>query len=298
MVDLNDIAVFLAVADAGSFSRAARALGMPVSTVSRRLSELERALGVTLVQRTTRKSSLTSQGREYLGECRAPLEQLVTAERVLTRGQRRPEGPVRISVPVILGETAFLEFVSGFLRHYPDVRVDLTITNQFVDLVADNIDVAIRFGDLKSSSTVARRLGTSVRWVVAAPSYLAGRSQPKEPADLADERCVVLGGTNNEAEWELASERRRARVNVKGMIASRDFRSVSYFVGRGHGVGLVPTPYCEPEVRAKKLVRLLPKWTSPPVAVHAVYPSRRFLPERIHVFLEELKAWDGPFWSR
>src|SRR5512140_3472684 len=102
MLELNDIAIFLAVADAGSFSRAARALAMPVSTVSRRLGELEGALGVTLVQRTTRKLSLTSQGRDYANECRAPLEQLAHAERALTRGQRRPEGALRISVPVVL----------------------------------------------------------------------------------------------------------------------------------------------------------------------------------------------------
>src|SRR6266481_2430954 len=125
MIDLNDIAVFVAVTQLGSFSRAARALGMPVSTVSRRVADLERQLGVTLLQRTTRKLRLTTQGRDYFDQCSEPLAHLSDAERVLTRSQRQPEGILRISVPVILGDPVFLGFLSDFLRNYPSIRLDL-----------------------------------------------------------------------------------------------------------------------------------------------------------------------------
>jgi DNA-binding transcriptional LysR family regulator len=296
MVDLNEIAVFVSVAQLGSFSRAARALAMPVSTVSRRVADLERQLGVTLLQRTTRKLTLTTQGRDYFDQCSEPLGHLYDAERVLTRSQRQPEGILRISVPVVLGDPAFLGFLSDFLRNYPGIRLDLFITNQFLDLVAENIDVALRFGELKSSSVIARKLGASVRYVVAAPAYLDGRARPREPEELVGHACVVLNALNNEAEWELVNGRRRARVRVAGVIASRDFQSVSFFVDRGHGIGLLPSTYCDPQIENGTLVRLLPRWSSPAVSIHAVYPTRKFLPEKVHVFLQELRAWRSPFW--
>jgi DNA-binding transcriptional LysR family regulator len=298
MVDLNEISVFVAVAQLGSFTRAARALAMPVSTVSRRVADLERQLGVTLLQRTTRKLTLTTQGRDYFDRCSEPLAHLHDAERVLTRSQRQPEGLLRLSVPVMLGDPVFLGFLSDFLRSYPGIRLDLFITNELLDLVAENIDVALRFGELRSSSIVARKLGTTVRYVVAAPAYLERRPRPRAPADLAGHACVLLNALNNEAVWELVNGRRRARVRVVGAIASRDFRSVSDFVYRGHGIGLVPSSYCDAQIADGTLVRLLPKWSSPSLSVHAVYPTRKFLPEKVHVFLEELRAWPSPFWSR
>jgi len=296
MLDLNEIAVFISVAQLGSFTRAARALAMPASTVSRRVAGLERQLGVTLLQRTTRKLTLTTQGRDYFDQCSEPLGHLYDAERVLTRRQRQPEGMLRVSVPVILGDPTFLGFLSGFLRTYSGIRLDLFITNQLLDLVGENIDVALRFGELRSSSIIARKLGTSVRYVVAAPAYLEGRTQPREPAELSGQACVLLNALNNEADWELVSGRRRARVRVNGAVASHDFRSVSFFVDRGHGIGLLPSTYCDPQIEKGTLVRLLPKWSSPPVSVHAVYPTRKFLPEKVRVFLEDLRSWQSPFW--
>lgn len=296
MLDLNDIAVFAAVAQLGSFSGAARALSMPVSTVSRKVATLEAQLGVTLLQRTTRKLTLTTQGRDYIDQCSEPLQHLYDAERVLTDTQRRPAGPLRISVPVILSDSAFLEFLSDFAKRYPEIRIDLHITNQLLDLIAENIDVAVRFGALKSSSVVARKLGLTVRHVVASPAYLAGRRLPRDPADLAAHRCVLLGGINNEAEWELVNGRRRRRVHVRGDISSRDFRSLAFFVERGHGVGLLPSTYCDEQIASGALVRLLPRWSSPKVAVHAVYATRKFLPERLQLFLKALKTWRSPFW--
>lgn len=298
MIDLNDIAVFAAVTELGSFSKAARSLGMPVSTVSRCVSELETRLGATLLQRTTRKLTLTTQGRDYFDRCSEPLKHLYDAERVLTHTQRRPEGLLKLSLPVMLGDTAFLDFISHFLGLYPQIRCELFITNQYLDLVAENIDVAIRFGQLKSSSLVASKLGTTVRYLVAAPEYLTRRQAPREPKQLSEHSCVLLGGHNNETEWELVSGRKRVSVPVSGHVSSQDFRSVSHFTYRGHGIGLLPPSYCDEQLEAGTLVRLLPDWSSPPVSVHAVYPTRRFLPERVHALLQELKSWQGPFWSK
>src|SRR5579863_7008443 len=208
MADLNDIAVFVKVAQFESFSRAAHALGMPVSTVSRKVTALEERLGVTLLQRTTRKLSLTAQGRAYLNQCSEPLVHLFDAEQALTHSQKKPEGLLRISAPVIFGQETFYAFLSSFLKAHPLIQADLFITNLFLDLIAENIDVAIRFGELQDSSLIAQRIGKSVRYVVAAPEYLHGRPPPTRPEDLRNHQCVLLHARNNEAEWHLVSRRK------------------------------------------------------------------------------------------
>ena len=296
MADLNDIAVFVKVAQFESFSRAARALGMPVSTVSRKVTSLENQLGVTLMQRTTRKLSLTAQGRAYYNQCSEPLSHLFDAESALTQTQKKPEGLLRISAPVIMGQEPFYEFLSAFLKKYPRIQVDLFITNLFVDLIADNIDVAIRFGELPDSTIIAKRIGRSVRYLVASPDYLKGRTPPAKPEDLVNHQCILLNGRNNEAEWHLVNGRKSVKLHVSGPVSSRDFQSVSAFTYKGHGIGLLPSNYCEEEIRRRDLVRILPEWSSPEIFVHAVYPTRRFIPSRLQVFLDELKAWKSPLW--
>ena len=298
MADLDDIVIFVKAAQYASISRAARSLGMPISTVSRRLSALESQLGVTLLRRTTRRVGLTAQGREYFNQCQEPLNQLQEAERVLTEAQEKPEGMLRITVPVVLGQTPFLELLSGFLKAHPRIRIDLFITNAFLDLIAENVDVAIRFGDMRDSSVVAARIGRSVRYVVAAPEYLQDREPPSEPSDLERHECVMLHAKNNEAAWDLVSGRRKVRILVSGPITSHDFNTVSTFVLRGHGVGLLPSTHCDEEIARGRLVRLLPKWASPPIPVFAVYPSRKFLPLRLTLFLRALAAWESPLWIR
>ena len=298
MADLDNILIFVKVAQFESITRAARSLGMPISTVSRRLSVLESELGVALVKRSTRRVQLTAQGRDYFSQCQEPLNLLQEAERVLTQTQKKPEGLLRITVPVILGRESFLNFISTFLKDHAGIRVELSITNLFLDLIAENVDVAIRFGELHDSSVVARRLGKSVRYVVAAPEYLNGRPLPAEPTDLKSHDCVMLNAKNNESDWDLISGRRKIRIHVSGPVSSRDFNSLSAFVHRGHGIGLLPSTYCEEAIAKGRLIRLLPKWASSQIPVFAVYPSRKFLPLRLSLFLEALAGWKSPLWIK
>jgi DNA-binding transcriptional LysR family regulator len=298
MAKLDDVLIFVKVAQFESISRAGRSLGMPVSTVSRRLSVLESKLGVSLLRRTTRRVTLTAQGREYFNQCREPLTLLEEAQRVLTLGHRTPGGMLRISVPVILGQQPFLDFLSRFLKAQPRIRIDVFITNLFLDLVVENIDIAIRFGELEDSSVVATRIGKSIRYVVASTEYLKGRKLPVEPADLRLHDCVMLNARNNETNWDLVNGRKKARIHVSGPISSRDFNSVSTFVYRGHGIGLIPSTYCDEALATGALVRLLPKWTSPQIPVFAVYSNRKFLPLRLTIFLEALAAWKSPLWIK
>ena len=187
-----------------------------------------------------------------------------------------------------MGQEPFYKFLSDFQSNYPKIKIDLFITNSYLDLIAENMDVGIRFGGLKDSTLVTKRIG--------APDYLKGRPLSSRPHDLMQHRCVILGGRNNETEWELVNGRKTAKVQVAGPMASHDFQSVSDFTYRGHGIGLLPMTYCDEQIRNGKLIRLLPQWSSPEIVVHAVYPTRKFLPSRLHVFLETLKAWKSPFW--
>jgi DNA-binding transcriptional LysR family regulator len=295
---LDDILIFLKIAQFESLSRAAHSLGMPVSTVSRRLSALESVLGVSLVRRNTRRVTLTPEGREYFDQCQEPLTIIEEAERTLTRTQRAPEGSLRISVPMILAQESFMDFVSAFSREHGKIRIELVVANQFLNFVADNIDVAIRFGEMSDSSLVATPVGKVVRYIVAAPGYLKGRKLPTEPVELQSHDCVLLNAKNNEMDWDLISGRRKVRVRVSGPISSRDCNSVNSFVARGHGIGLLPSTYCEQALAKGELVRLLPRWTSTRIPVHAVYASRKFMPSRLSAFLQALAAWKSPLWVR
>jgi len=145
---------------------------------------------------------------------------------------------------------------------------------------------------------VARRLGTIVYCFVAAPEYLKARTLPAEPADLKAHDCVMFNAKNNERDWELVSGRRKVRVHVSGPVASRDINSASAFVHRGYGIGLLPATVCDEAIAKGKLIRLLPKWMSSPVPVFALSSSRKFLPLRLSVFLEELAAWKSPLWIK
>ena len=298
MAALDNILIFVKVAQFESITRAARSLGMPLSTVSRRLSVLESELGVSLLRRTTRRVSLTAQGREYFNQCQEPLNLLQEAERILTQAQRKPEGLLRITLPVILSQEPFFNFLSAFLKDHVRIRVELIVTNALLDLTAENIDVAIRVGVLEDSSVVARRLGTTAYYLVTAPEYLKDRLRPAEPADLKSHDCVIFNAKNNERDWELFNGKRRVSVHVSGPVASRDINSVNALVLRGHGIGMLPSTYCDEAIAKGELVRVLPKWTSSPIPVCALYSSRKFLPLRLSVFLEALANWKGSLWIK
>jgi DNA-binding transcriptional LysR family regulator len=298
MQRLDNILVFMKVAEFESISKAARALDMPISTVSRKLSALESELRVSLVRRTTRRVILTSQGRDYFNQCLEPLRKLQEAEQILAHTQKEPEGTLAISVPMICGQSSFMDFLSRFSKEHSGIRLDLYITNSYLNLVAENIDVAIRFGHLTDSSVVAARLGKSVRHVVASEGYMKGRKIPTEPEELKEHECVMFNAKNYTANWDLISGRKKVRVGVKGVVSSRDCQSAAAFVLRGHGVGLLETGYCDQALARGDLVRLLPRWASTEVPVFAVYPSRKYLPPRVTAFIKALVGWKNPLWVR
>jgi DNA-binding transcriptional LysR family regulator len=298
MQRLDNIFVFMKVAEFESISKAARALDMPISTVSRKLSAIESELRVSLVRRTTRRVILTPQGRDYFNQCIEPLTKLQEAKQVLAQTQREPKGTLNISIPMICSQSPFMDFLSRFSKEHSGIRLDVYITNAYINLMAENIDVAIRFGQLRDSSVVAAKLGKSVRYVVASAEFLKGRKLPTTPEELKAYECVMFNAKNFEADWDLVSGRKRLRVRVAGTVSTRDCQSAAAFVLRGHGIGLLETGYCDQALACGDLVRLLPRWTATGIPVFAVYASRRFLPPRVSAFINALATWNGPLWVR
>jgi DNA-binding transcriptional LysR family regulator len=197
---------------------------------------------------------------------------------------------------MILGQGPFMDFLSRFSKEHSGIRIDLCITNTYLNLVAENIDVAVRFGQLQDSSVVAVKIGNCVRYVVASEEYLKGRRLPIEPEELKAYDCVMFNARNHEADWDLVSGRKKVRVHVTGPVSSRDCQSAAAFVLRGHGIGLVETAYSDPALARGDLVRLLPRWTSMAMPVFAVYPTRKFLPPRVGAFLKAIAAWRNLLW--
>ena len=203
-MDLDAIAVFVKVVQAGSFSQAAKLLGMPNSTVSAKVSLLEKQLGVTLLQRTTRKLRLTQAGETYFKRCLQALEELQAAESELATAQREPQGLLRLTAPIEFGHGLLPALVDGFLQKYPKMGVDLLITNRVLDLVGEGIDLAIRAGSLKDSRLIAKRftLGKFTLW--ASPSYLKKHAAPSHPKELSQHECFLFSRFKN-ATWQLTN---------------------------------------------------------------------------------------------
>jgi DNA-binding transcriptional LysR family regulator len=297
MKNLDEIYVFTYVAQLESFSKAGKVLAMPVSTVSRKVSDLETRLGINLILRTTRKLSLTKQGLEFYERCAEHIRGLEEAEGRITQSLSEPAGVLKITVPVVLRQGPFIDFISKFLIRNPQIHIDLLITNQYLDLVSERIDLAIRFGELKDSSIIAKRLGASRQLLVASPQYLKKMGTPLEPKDLRNHRCVLFGGYKDSLEWNLTNEKNKLKVMVSGSISGSDYYSVNEFAIRGHGIALLPEVYSQEAFKKGKLINILPHWGSSLIPVQAVYLNRKFMPARLKLFLKELSMWKNANWS-
>jgi DNA-binding transcriptional LysR family regulator len=286
-MDLNEILVFARVVQAGSFTIAAAELGMPKSTVSRKVSELETRLKARLLQRTTRKLSLTDVGRTYYDHCARIVSEIDDAERAVGSLQDTPRGLLRVTAPVNAGYLGSI--VSDFLKRYPEVRLELVATERVVDLVEERFDVGIRAGTLADSSLIARSLGSAKWFLVATPAYLKKRGRPRSPDDLGSHDSLVFGGGPASAGVRLASGDRSAHVVVSPRLSVSDMDVLHAATIDGLGIALLPAFYCVEDLRARRLERVLPEWDAPATPVHAVYPSTRHVSPKVKSFLDHLQ---------
>ena len=283
-MDLDGIAVFVKVVQAGSFSQAAKLLKMPNSTVSAKVADLEKSLGVTLLQRTTRKLRLTDAGESYFRRCLRALEELQAAENELATERGETKGVLRVTAPVELGRSVLPPVLDVLMKRYPAIEIDLVITNRLTDLIAENIDVAVRAGSLKDSGLIARRfvLGQFGLW--ASPDYLKENSVPRNPSELKEHDCLRFAPFIGR-KLQLTNGRERAPIALAGRITADDFETLRALAVRGWGIALLPSFLCAEEVKERKLVSVLPNWRGESVSISLVYPAQRFVSPKIRAFI-------------
>jgi DNA-binding transcriptional LysR family regulator len=286
-LDLNLAAVFVRVVEAGSFTAAAAALGLPKSSVSRAVARLEAELGVRLLQRTTRALGLTEAGRAYHERARAGVQALADAATEAAESGGEVRGLVRLAAPPDAGPI-LAELIVELTRRHAALRIDLALGAMSVDLVEARIDLALVAGHLADSTLVARLLGTTEAWLVASPRYLRRSGRPRTAADLGSHACVLMRSADGRATWALAGPSGEERVEVSGRVGGDGYTFVRAAAAAGAGIALVPGFLCTDEVARGALVRVLPRHAAPGVPVHLVLPSARLVPARVTVVREFL----------
>ncbi|MCK6550449.1 LysR family transcriptional regulator [Myxococcota bacterium] len=290
-MDLNRVALFRRVVEDGGFSAAARTLGMPKSSVSRAVSELEAELGVRLLQRTTRSVRLTDAGHVFHERAVRGLAGLEEAEAAVRELKGKLEGTIRITAPLDAGLVLLEPAVSAFVRAHPGVYVDVVVTARVVDLVAEGFDLAFRAGVVRDGSLVAKKVGRTTSRLFAAPAYLERRGAPKALAELAAHDCVLFRPVRGRATWALGGPAGREEVDVSGPLGADDLSFVRRAVASGLGIGLLPAFIVAREVARKRLVHVLPDYAAEGAPLSLVYPSARHLPRRVAVFRDFLAEW-------
>lgn len=283
-VDLNDVAVFVRVVEKGGFAKAARELALPTSTVSRTIARLEEAVGTRLLHRTTRSVRPTSEGRAFYGSVSSAVAALRAATRLVESDEGTPKGTLRLTAPNDIGSTLVADIVVAFQARHPLVQVEIELTNRTVNLVEEGFDVAIRAGRLQSSSLVARKIGSLEAHLYASPSYAERHGLPQTPADLAAHSCVVFRPRGGKGVWELEGDRGAARVEVTAKIGCDDYGFVRAAVLAGGGIGLIPAVLATADLRARRLLRVLPKYELRGASLFLVYPSARQIPAKVAAF--------------
>jgi DNA-binding transcriptional LysR family regulator len=298
MSDLADLEVFARIVTAGSLSDAGRDLNLSPAVISKRLKRLEERLGARLLQRTTRKVALTEAGQGYYERVVAILAAVEEASSFVHGGSGEARGTLRVAAPTSFGRLHIAPHLPKFLEQNQGLSLDLQLSDEFVDLVGDGFDVAVRIADLGDSSLVAKRLAPNVRVLCAAPAYLSRRGTPKSIADL--QRHTLLTNTSNDP-WKLEGPDGTATVKVAGPLRTNSSEVVREAVLAGLGIALRSTWDVGPDLRAGRLKVVLPGiGASRRVAIHAVYPTKRFLPGKVRAFIDYLSDIYGsqPYWDR
>ncbi|HJZ21088.1 MAG TPA: LysR family transcriptional regulator [Bradyrhizobium sp.] len=269
---LQELAIFVRAAESGSFSRAARELGLSQPSVSRLVGNLEARLGVTLLLRTTRRITVTDAGALFLDRAREILAGLEDAEDA-ARGVDSLRGIIRLALPVVYGTREIIPRLARFLAAHPLLQVEMTVADARQDLVAEGADVAIRVGDLGDSGFGARKLATLERILVASPAYLKARGTPKTPADLASHDCIFGPGNFGRDSWSFTRNGAGISVDVRGRIHTNSGPGVLASALAGLGIAMASIVMFEAELKSGLLVPLLRPWKLSPVEVHAVFPA-------------------------
>ena len=289
MIDLNEIFCFTSVAESGSFSLAAKNTGVPKSTLSRKVSDLEKRLGVSLLRRNTRHVRLTDTGMEYLKNCKRAIAELELGATLASRSAETVSGRLRVVAPHDIGITYLAGVVSEFLKAHPGVEFDFILHDRLIDLIDERVDIAVRAGIQEDSSLKAIRIGVSEFQLYASPEHLRKHGEPATPKELDQHRCIVFKNLHPDGCWPLSSGNSRVKVRTTLRISCDSLNMAKYLAIRGAGIALIPVFLGHEEVQRNQLVRVLKNWGTEREPVYAVYPDQSHVPLKTKVFLDYLK---------
>ncbi|SPA22091.1 putative transcriptional regulator, LysR family [Cupriavidus taiwanensis] len=282
---LNDMALFVEVVKAKGFRSAGEAMGMPNSTLSRRISGLEKAIGLRLLHRTTRKIELTEAGQIYFERCKRIVDEARLAHEQLGEMLAQPSGVLRASMPVDFAVTYLAPLIAEFAGLYPGITFDFDLTARRVDLVSEPFDVAIRIGESDSSQLIARALGSLTPYLYASPGYLERSGEPAKPSDLARHECL---GILKAGSWTLLDGKRTVTVSVGGRFTLNNIGMIRRLATHDMGVILMPEEIAADDLASGKLQRIMPAWHGTPLPVYAITETR-LLPAKTQRFIEFLR---------
>jgi DNA-binding transcriptional LysR family regulator len=290
-ISADDMILFAAIAEQASLVRAAEQLSMPKATVSRRLGHLEETLGQKLLIRTTRRLTLTEFGEAFLDHCRRVTEEVVTVQDFVRSQDVQPRGRLRVSMPEDYARRTLSRALATFIEAYPEIELELDLSSRLVDLIGERFDLAIRMGELANDSTlVARKLDEQHLGLYASPIYLALHPAPRHPDELAHHAALRMGAENGQAlAWRLQHGKEEWQGIPPGRMTLNSISVIQQLLLDGAGIGMLPVPFAEEDVKKKRLVRVLPDWRFPSVTAWAVMPMRRFLPSKTRAFLDHVE---------
>jgi DNA-binding transcriptional LysR family regulator len=290
-VNLNRLAVLVALVRAGSFTAAAETLGMTKAMVSQHVARLERELGVTLLLRSTRRMTLTEAGSAFHAACVRILAEAEAAIEQVGRGQEKPSGTLRLTATSDYGTPVVAPALAQFMRLHPQLQVDLVLTDHVSDLIAERFDLAIRMGRLRDSDLRSARLGAFRQLMVASPAYLTRHAEPRTLSDLAAHDWVALTLLSSPLRWTFhAPDGSRRTVRMRAVAQANNVAAAHALVLHGAGVSVLPDYLVTDDVREGRLVVLLAQYTLPECGIHAVYPGRQ-APAKVRAFIDYLREY-------
>jgi DNA-binding transcriptional LysR family regulator len=299
MDKLTSIKAFTKVVQHGSFAAAARELRLSRSAVSKYVIDLEQDLGVQLLLRTTRSAAPTENGQAYFERCTAILAELEEADLAVTRLQSEPRGILRVNAPMSFGTLHLGRAVADFMGKYPQLHIQIILSDQQIDPVQEGFDVTLRIADLPSSSLVARKIAPARRVICAAPSYLAAHGMPRHPDELRDHACLAYGHLATGNQWKLSGPDGDHWIAIPWTLCTNNAEVIRDAAVRGRGIALLPTFIAGADLQEGSLRSILTDYTAPEIAVYAIYPETRHLSVKVRVFIDFLVERFGgrPYWD-
>jgi len=289
MDKISAMHIFRRVSESGSFSAVSREMGLSQPTVSKQIAALEENLSTKLLSRSTRQINLTDAGRHYYGRCCQILDEIAETEAELSNQRTLPTGMLRVNIPIAAGRIKILPCLWEFIKTYPELKVDTLFDDNYIDLVKEGVDVAIRIGELSDSSLVAKKIGMVPRYMVASSTYLKLHGEPKTLKDLEQHNCIVYNLLNTRNEWHFDGVHGKQKISVQGQFSSNSPDAIRQAVLENQGIAVILGWIVEDDIKQGNMEVIMPDYVPTALEVNAMYPQRRFMPAKVSLLLDYLQ---------